>query len=587
MKRKLILSYILIILFISSIAGFVSVHMYSGFYRNEYKNHLLKESHMLSDIMVSNENIIDENYYDDFVESYGKELNFRITLINSSGKVLADSDADEIQMENHSNRIEVEKALKGEENVEIRYSDSIGIEYIYSATPVVINGETIVLRISVPLTALHNMQKQIMVYIMAGIIAAAGMAFIYAYFLSDKISKPIDELTKAAKEISEGKYSKRIVIKNSNDQIGGLTDSFNYMSERLTDTINALENENVKLESILNSLMNGVVAIDCNNNILMINTVFRKFFNLPEDVIGCNFYDIVRDEALYGIVEEVQKKNHYVSNEITFKAAMEETKILRIYAAPILGNHFENEKIGSVIVFQNVTQIRKLEQMRSDFVSNVTHELKTPLTSIMGFTDTLKAGAIDDKKTALKFIDIIEIESKRLFRLIQDILSLSEIETRKEDINLEYANLEEIVDSVCEVLEPQAKAKNIQLIKEFADNIPKFKCNRDRISQMFINLIENGIKYTEEGSVKISCRKNRRYIEINVLDTGIGIPEESKERIFERFYRVDKGRSRKAGGTGLGLSIVKHIVFLYDGKLWVESKIGKGSKFVILLPYES
>ena len=248
---------------------------------------------------------------------------------------------------------------------------------------------------------------------------------------------------------------------------------------------------------------------------------------------------------------------------------MEETKILRLYSAPISKKGFEDENMGTIIVFQDVTQIRKLEQMRSDFVSNVTHELKTPLTSIMGFTDTLKAGAIDDRETALKFI-----------------LSLSEIETRKEDINLEYVNLKDIVSGVCKVLEPQAKRKNIQLIEDIPNNLPKFKCNVDRISQMFINLIENGIKYTEEGSVTISCKKTRKYIEINVKDTGIGIPEECQERIFERFYRVDKGRSRKAGGTGLGLSIVKHIVFLYNGKLWLESKVGKGSTFVILLPYD-
>lgn len=586
MKKKFFLTYVLIILFISSIAGFFSIHLYSGFYREEFKNHLLKESDILSDIIREDANYVTEEYFDNFVDIYSKKLGWRVTVIDSNGNVLGDSEAEKSQMENHLDRKEVQSALKGKQSVEIRYSSSIGAEYMYSASPVEVNGETIIIRLSVPLISLHDMQRKIMGYIIAGIIIAAGMSFIYAYFLSDKISKPIDELTKAAREISEGRYSKRIVIKNSNDQIGELTNSFNYMSERLTETINALENENIKLESILNSLMNGVIAVDNNNNILMINSVFREFFKLPEDVIGQNFYDVVRNESLYSIIEEVQEKNHYVADEVWFKAVMEETKILRIYAAPISGKNCGTEKIGNLIVFQDVTQIRKLEQMRSDFVSNVTHELKTPLTSIMGFADTLKEGAIDNRETALKFIDIIEIESKRLFRLIQDILSLSEIETRKEDINQEYFDIREIIESVCQVLKPQADNKNIELIINIDKNIPKFKCNRDRISQMMINLIENGIKYTEKGSVRISCKKTGKYIEINVKDTGIGIPEESKERIFERFYRVDKGRSRKAGGTGLGLSIVKHIVFLYNGKLWVESKMGKGSKFVILLPFE-
>ena len=586
MKKKLISSYILIILFISGISGFFSIHMYDGFYKNEFKNHLLKESGILSDILIGNKNSLNNEYFEYFVRQYGDKLDSRITIIDKNGNVLADSQKDKSIMENHMDRAEVKKALAGEKNVQTRYSKSIGAEYIYSAEAVDINGEKIVLRLSVPLISLHNMQRQIVSYIVSGIIISAGVVLLYAYILSDRITKPIDELTLLAKEISKGNYSKRIVIKNGNDQISELTNSFNYMSERLTETVDALENENIKLDSILNSLMNGVIAIDKNNNILMINSVFRDFFKLPKDIIGKNFYSVVRNENLYSIVDEAHKNHNYIYDEVSFSAVMEETKILRLYSAPISKKGFEDENMGTIIVFQDVTQIRKLEQMRSDFVSNVTHELKTPLTSIMGFTDTLKAGAIDDRETALKFIDIIDIEAKRLFRLIQDILSLSEIETRKEDINLEYVNLKDIVSGVCKVLEPQAKRKNIQLIEDIPNNLPKFKCNVDRISQMFINLIENGIKYTEEGSVTISCKKTRKYIEINVKDTGIGIPEECQERIFERFYRVDKGRSRKAGGTGLGLSIVKHIVFLYNGKLWLESKVGKGSKFVILLPYD-
>ena len=279
MKKKLILSYILIILFISGISGFFSIHMYDGFYKNEFKNHLLKESGILSDILIGNKNSLNNEYFEDFVRQYGDKL-------DKNGNVLADSQKDKSIMENHMDRAEVKKALAGEKNVQTRYSKSIGAEYIYSAEAVDINGEKIVLRLSVPLISLHNMQRQIVFYIISGIIISAGVVLLYAYILSDRITKPIDELTLLAKEISKGNYSKRIVIKNGNDQISELTNSFNYMSERLTETVDALENENIKLDSILNSLMNGVIAIDKNNNILMINSVFRDFFKLPKDIIG-------------------------------------------------------------------------------------------------------------------------------------------------------------------------------------------------------------------------------------------------------------------------------------------------------------
>jgi two-component system phosphate regulon sensor histidine kinase PhoR len=239
--------------------------------------------------------------------------------------------------------------------------------------------------------------------------------------------------------------------------------------------------------------------------------------------------------------------------------------------------------IGSIVVIQDVTQIRKLEKMRSDFVSNVSHELKTPLTSIKGFVDTLKGGALENKETALRFLEIIDIESDRLYRLINDILLLSEIETMEREPDKTEVHINEIVDEVVEMLALKASDKNLMLKKRIEGDF-YINANADRIKQMFINLVDNAIKYTEVGEVEVSLEAEGSWIKTTVSDTGIGFDEKYKERLFERFYRVDKGRSRSYGGTGLGLSIVKHIVLLYKGKISVDSTPGKGTRFEILLP---
>ncbi len=236
-----------------------------------------------------------------------------------------------------------------------------------------------------------------------------------------------------------------------------------------------------------------------------------------------------------------------------------------------------------MLVIQDITDIRKLETMRKDFVSNVTHELNTPLTSIRGFVDTLKHGAIGDEKIANRFLDIIDIETERLSLLIQDILSLSAIENTGQDKDIAVYEIGEIIEEVLDILELKIKEKNIKIVTDVKEGVT-YRCNRDRIKQLFINLLDNAIKYTEKGQVGITCCEDEQGIKIDIWDTGIGIEEEHIPRLFERFYRVDKGRSRNMGGTGLGLSIVKHIVELYKGHIEVISHVGKGSRFTIHLP---
>lgn len=584
MRKKLFFTYVIIILFLAVLLGFYSIEMCKKYYTEEYEEHLTREVEMLAYILENQYLYGGEAELLTNIEEYEKKLETRITLINQEGVVLYDSEAEQ-GMDNHRDREEVILAFQGEIGHSTRYSYTTKLYTIYAAAPVYTNDGTFVLRAAVPLRALNTMKNQVVIYIFAGIIMSVLLAFLCAYVFAGKIVAPLNALTDAAEELAKGNFLQEMPA-GGGDQIGQLTEAFNQMSRQLAFTIGELENENSKLESIVNSMINGVVAVDNEKRILMMNPVCYQLFQIDmKEVSGYFFEDIIHDKTICEILERAQKDKTGISKEFSFSVGLEGSKILRVFANPIAKQQEKDTIMGALLVFQDVTQIRKLEQLRNEFVSNVTHELKTPLTSILGFTDTLKCGAINDREAALRFIDIIDIEAKRLYRLIQDILSLSEIETRERDINVSRCNILQILEKVMEMLTSAASEKGLLLKLEVQKPIPLFLCNSDRITQMLINLIENAVKYTEMGSVIVYCSAEQGFLKFIVKDSGIGIPKESQSRIFERFYRVDKGRSRKAGGTGLGLSIVKHIVFLYDGKIEVDSEEGKGSTFTILLPY--
>lgn len=580
MQKKLFWSYAVIICFIVCLIGLYSTKISHCYYIEQYQNYILKESKLVAknlEILYSSENFIDLN---EFVKQTANDLELNIMLIDNYGNIIHSSEFNIYNID-EKDILEIQKVLSKENMIVTKRYDTNNQSYIYVAIPVIINTKTMLLCLSVPLSQLNGLKTDMLINITISTI----VAFFCAYYLSKKMSEPLDKLANAAVEVSQGKYNKKIPV-NTNDQIGYLTEIFNAMSVKLNTTINALETENKRMEAIVNSMINGVVAIDKKNKILMINSQCYELFNIKKSYCkGLDFYEIFKNKDIQTLLEISISEKKNIVEIVVLKSKFNGDKILRVYINPIFSTKNQDNSLGTLLVFQDVTQIKKLEEMRSNFISNVTHELKTPLTSIMGFTDTLRSGAIENEDMAKHFLEIIDIETHRLYRLIQDILSLSEIETRKEDVNRHYESIEEILIYVEGLLRSQAEEKGLKFIVK-CEKIPPYFCNKDKISQMFINLIENAIKYTEKGSVQVFCKYQGEYFILQVRDTGIGIPEENINRIFERFYRVDKSRSRKAGGTGLGLSIVKHIMILYNGKVKVESKEGKGTTFTITMPYE-
>lgn len=395
------------------------------------------------------------------------------------------------------------------------------------------------------------------------------------------INRYLKQFRFVSEKVSNKEFHTRLNI-SANGGLGELTNNFNNMIKTMSDTIEEVEYNHLQLKSILKSISHGILAIDINGNILLINDEAKKIIKSDKNQIveGKNINFVIKEQR---ILKEINKFKGSNKNEIS-NIVMDDETVYNIKLDPIYLQNTVNVIIGSIINIEDITEKVKLENMRSDFVANVSHELKTPLTSISGFVETLRLNENIDNSTRNRFLEIIESESDRLKRLIDDILLLSSIENTESRV-LEKINLYETFNGVKDMLSYIAESKDIDFKYEFLETSLYVNSNRDYIKQIFLNLIENAIKYTPpNGQVRVIVASNEKDIIIEVKDNGIGIPREDINRIFERFYRVDKARSRDVGGTGLGLAITKHIIKSLNGKIEVKSELNKGSEFIVTIP---
>ncbi len=580
MRKRLLFTYIALV-FVTLMASQISFWS-SGqrFLQQQSEAQYTDQAELIRDVFEQTD-FAGTADYDAFAKKYARRQEVRITIIDMDGTVLGESEESPSDMENHKDREEVKKAMTGESASIVRRSSTLGMDYCYCAVPVRTDSFEGVLRVSVPLEELHALRLEYMrstIFMLAiGVLLIAGLVIAFTRF----IAAPIDEVIEAAGKIAEGSYGIRLKTRQ-NSQIGKLADSFNWMSGRLEAAVKELKDRNNELEAILRSMRNGVLAINGRDEILFYNDALMNLIGHRGDFLGESVYHLVRSSLIFDVIEKVRESRDVICEEGQSRIMGEQ--YLRITGTVL--NREKEQSRSVLLIIEDITDVKKLENMRSDFVSNVTHELKTPLTSIRGFVDTLKQGAIKDEQYARKFLDIIDIEAERLYTLIQDILLLSEIESGS-DYNIQDCDVNGIIDETLNLLQPKIEQKpEVDVIFQPEPYIRPFPCNPDRMKQLFINLIDNAVKNTEKGSVTVTCRVHNDHLMISVKDTGIGIPKEHLSRIFERFYRVDKGRSRKMGGTGLGLSIVKHIVEMYEGDIFVSSEVGEGTEFIIKLPYD-
>lgn len=581
---KLFFTYIIIIIICVTFTGILAIISLRNFYINHLSSNLKSNATLVANILEDDLSTNNLSQIKLKTKDLGKELETRITIIDINGIVLGDSEKDPALMENHADRPEIKEALQGKIGKSIRYSSTLEIDMLYIAIPIIKNGQILgVVRLSLPLTDVNrgivNLRK---IIILATLIALA-IASITSLIISLTITRPLQEMTKVSQKISKVDFSKKLKICRQ-DEIGQLANSLNLMSEELENKIRIISEDKDKMKVVLSSVIEGIIAIDKEGRIILFNNALKNMTDYSSDrVLGKFHWEIIRNNQLNELLKEALQKGQPLTQEITIFSPQE--KIFRASANPLTE---KNEVWGAVVVLNDITEIKKLEKMRSEFVANVSHELRTPLTSIQGFVETLKDGAINDPGKAQYFLAIIEKQSNRLNNLIEDILQLSKIESQEIIMNLQSINLRDLIDKAISEFKKKIEQKNHKIKINISPQLPLIKTDPEQIEVVFRNLLDNAIKYTPNGGeIYISAFEKAENIYIEVADNGIGISAEHLPRIFERFYRVDKDRSRKLGGTGLGLAIVKHIVQAHGGTIGVESKPGKGSKFFFTLPKNS
>lgn len=493
----------------------------------------------------------------------------RVTLIASDGEVLFDS-SNRPSYENHLLRKEVQEALEKGVGTDVRSSDTVGVQLVYRAE-MLEDGR--IIRTAMDAGTL-SLGAWFTAYMSIGVFIVLLISLIIALKISSYVVDPIRELSFATNRIAGGDYVRRLPLRKD-PELNQLALNFNHMAEKLERTYLENEEKQGRLEAILRSMNSGVFAFDNQQNILLINPFCKQIFGIYGDVIGRNLSEINEFEPVMDLV-----RSEVDMLEVQIKRPVH--KDIRIKSAEILGER--GNRVGTVVVLQDITDLKKLEKIRSQFVANVSHELKTPLTSIKGFSETLRY--VGDEETRNKFLDIINEESERLTRLIEDILTLSSIEQQME---LKHEAFEVVGETwkMHSLLEPLAESKGVKLLLEAEGEI-WMQGDKDHYRQLIMNLVDNAIKYTKaEGRVTVALTNEWDKVKIVVEDTGIGIPRKHLSRLFERFYRVDKSRDRALGGTGLGLAIVKHIVLLFSGTIDVESEIGVGTRFTVVLPVKA
>ncbi len=589
MQRKIFFNIVVVLLLGVIISGLLSARIVKKNLLSDIEKSLTTEAalvrELLGESLINNSNDIGI-----YVGKIKQTASSRITIVDAMGNVIIDTDKEYSEMENHAGRPEIAAALKGEAGSSIRYSSTLSVDFIYVAQPI-LKGSSIIgaVRLSKPLYEVKNMLNSLYINVFIAVLIGIFVASVLGYKMAMNITKPVKEITYTASRIAKGQFDRRINI-TSRNEIGILADSINDMASKLRDTITSLQDKNIKLESIMSSMINGIIAIDNSEKILFINHVAESLLGITDrEVTGKHILQVVRNNSIDNYLKKILMNKEFFSTEVNFDDSNE--KILKLYANSIKQNG-ENGIEGIIITIQDVTELRKLERVRTEFIANVSHELKTPLTSIKGFTETLKSFDFDDKQDAIRFLNIIEDEADRLYRLINDILSLSELEQKKTKTVRKKIDIEKAVVEVMSVLKSQSDKKNIELSAKIQEGLGSICGDGDKFKQMLINLIDNAVKYTpENGKVSIEAYKQSHNADldkliIKVKDNGIGIPKQHIPRLFERFYRVDKARSRSIGGTGLGLAIVKHIVILFNGEIEVTSEVGKGTEFRIILPME-
>ncbi|HEY6263264.1 MAG TPA: ATP-binding protein [Candidatus Acidoferrum sp.] len=504
----------------------------------------------------------------------------RVTVITSDGQVLADSQSDPSTMENHAERPEIHDALANGDGRSIRRSVTVGRDLLYYAVRLpVAGGPPVILRFASPLQTLNeelsDFRKRLWLASLVMLLVTGAASLLISRLFSDRVER----LRKFSDRVAEGDF-RPIEADRSGDVMEALAVSLNRTAARLDRTIRSLTEERNLSSAILGSMVEGVAVVNASERLLFANPGFAEILDLdvpPQS--GSALVEVVRQTELIEAVRQVLNGDPRVETEIVTGTLRQHFFAVTVAAVSAA------ETSGAVIVLHDITDLRKLERVRRDFVANVSHEFKTPLTAIQGFAETLLAGAIDDAQNRVRFLEIILEHSQRLARLTDDLLRLSQMDADRLGLEIRGVGVQQFVESCVETAQRPAAERDLRISVNLSSRLPEIAADRRRLAEVLQNLLDNAIQYTPPGGqIMLSASANGSEVTFTVSDTGIGIPQTDQPRIFERFYRVDVARSREVGGTGLGLAIAKHLVEVHGGRIWVESEVGQGSQFHFTVP---
>ena len=507
----------------------------------------------------------------------------RVTLADAHGKVFADSEKDIAQLENHFSRPEIQEARLRGKGKSIRFSQSLGVDMLYVAVPIKTKAQiTGYVRLARPLHDVQSLVEKVYQKILLAICIVAIISLLIALFISYKLAEPIRMMEKFTERLRLGEPQGSIILHTS-DETKKLADNINYLVDELQIKIRLANEEKSKLMAALTSINEGVLIVNADEKIEFVSPSLTSILSSQYGDIGDKtLMEAFRNVELQKAFQQFKQSRDTVSHEIRLGPI--DPVIMKVSISEVHGYPGEEK---NMIVFHDVTRLKKLERIRTDFVANVTHEIRTPLTAVIGYLETLQAGAIENKEDARRFIDIILKQAQRLNRLVEDLMTLSKIELGEMKFLFEDEHLPDIISSVLPLMEAKAAVKNIGIENHVPENMSTLRGDRDRLSQIFVNVLDNAVKYTSEGGrVILDAEENAGNILVTITDTGIGIPREEIQRLGERFYRVDKTRSRELGGTGLGLSIVKHLMMAHGGRMEIESQLNRGTKVSLFFPIQ-
>ncbi|MFD0870158.1 MULTISPECIES: two-component system histidine kinase PnpS [Paenibacillus] len=591
-RTRLTVIFIIMIGLSVTAAGILAAKLQENTYIQAQRENMERELHLIVSTFDWVASGTDEELirlYNERISQLKQSADARITVIRADGRVLGDSDHDPLTMDNHLDREEVQEAIRSGSGHSIRYSDTLGHNMLYVVIASDASDQPFgYIRMARDLSVVESSLRKLWLFLGGGLAVLFLLAGVISYRLAHNMTRPLEKIIRVAQQISHRDARSRVTV-TRNDEIGMLGRAINTMADSLQRQVHRIQENESRLKSVLDNMPSGVMMADLSGKIVLLNRAVEDILGFAaEELRGTVYTEAKLPFELKQMIRECLETHDPIHDEMI--VYFPEERILEANISPMARN--DEEWSGILIVLHNMTAVRRLERMRSEFVANVSHELKTPVAAVKGFAETLLAGAMDDKETAKSFLQIIYDESERLNRLIGDILELSKIESRRIPLQFSPIEMEHFVEQTVHVVSAEADKRGIRLESSVPPNL-FLEADEDRLRQIMINLLSNGINYTPEGGrVRIDVEpveqeegpESYERVRITISDTGIGIPKKDLPRIFERFYRVDKARSRSSGGTGLGLSIVKHLVELHKGTISVESDAGLGSRFTIELP---